>query len=283
MNVSGRDNLALGGSALYANTTGLNNVAIGNSASQNNTTGEYNIAIGYRAFISNVIGSRNVVIGAIPSTTAYKDVSNTTMLGYGTYAYEDFGIVIGSGSQALAGSTNSIVIGNNVKVSTPNTIVMGNPNVAYAMKIGTGTVTVNSDKRIKKNIESDVPGLEFIKKLRPVTYHYDYESLSSIQGTADSIRDRKTEIEQEKVIRTGFIAQEVEEAAQTVNYDFDGVSVPQNDQDVYGLNYSTFVVPLVKAVQEQQVQIDELLEQNKEQQAQIAELLERLHQLVVSK
>ena len=53
-----------------------------------------------------------------------------------------------------------------------------------------------------------------------------------------------------KIIYTGFIAQEVEATAKKMNYDFSGVDAPKNDQDFYGLRYSEFVVPLVKAVQE---------------------------------
>jgi len=44
-------------------------------------------------------------------------------------------------------------------------------------------------------------------------------------------------------------------------YEFDGVVVPKNSKETYGLAYSQFVVPLVKAVQEQQVQIEALKKQ----------------------
>ena len=67
------------------------------------------------------------------------------------------------------------------------------------------------------------------------------------------------------MLQTGFIAQEVEQAAQQINFDFGGIDKPKNNNDYYGLRYAEFVVPLVKAVQEQQTiiqnqqkQIDEL-------------------------
>jgi hypothetical protein len=69
----------------------------------------------------------------------------------------------------------------------------------------------------------------------------------------------------EKKVYTGFIAQEVEQAAKDLKYDFSGVYVPENEKDVYGLSYSEFVVPLVKAVQE-------LSKQNEDLQNQIVEL-----------
>ena len=56
----------------------------------------------------------------------------------------------------------------------------------------------------------------------------------------------------ENIRHSGFIAQEVETAAKEIKYNFDGIYVPQNEKDRYGLNYSSFVVPLVKAIQEQQ-------------------------------
>jgi hypothetical protein len=54
------------------------------------------------------------------------------------------------------------------------------------------------------------------------------------------------------VRRTGFIAQEVEKAAKMTGYDFDGLKVPKTDREYYSLSYASFVVPLVKAVQEQE-------------------------------
>ena len=56
----------------------------------------------------------------------------------------------------------------------------------------------------------------------------------------------------EKIIYSGFIAQEVEKAAREAGYDFSGVDKPKNEKDLYGLRYADFVVPLVKAIQEQQ-------------------------------
>lgn len=56
---------------------------------------------------------------------------------------------------------------------------------------------------------------------------------------------------------SGFIAQEVEDAANKSGFTFSGVDKPINSGALYGLRYADFVVPLVKAVQEQQVIIDE--------------------------
>jgi hypothetical protein len=62
---------------------------------------------------------------------------------------------------------------------------------------------------------------------------------------------------------SGFIAQEVEAASQALNYNFSGISKPEKSDGHYGLDYASFVVPLVKAMQEQQEMIEALKQQNK--------------------
>src|SRR4030095_5131662 len=123
-----------------------------------------------------------------------------------------------------------------------------------------------SDGRFKKNVNENVPGLAFINQLHAITYTMDVTSLRSFLGEdrqnevdGKAVRDKNPEAEaliqkgieeKEKVIRTGFVAQEVEEAAKKIGYEFSGVDKPQNENTPYGLRYSEFVVPLVKAVQE---------------------------------
>ena len=55
-------------------------------------------------------------------------------------------------------------------------------------------------------------------------------------------------------------------------FDFDGIKAPQTEKQYYSLSYASFVVPLVKAVQEQQQQI-------KEQQKQIEKLAKENEEL----
>ena len=111
-----------------------------------------------------------------------------------------------------------------------------------------------SDGRYKKNIQENVPGLAFVRLLRPVTYTLDIKGINSfIQGgkaLLSSVSDESAVSQKEQMVYTGFIAQEVEVSAKKVNYEFSGVVAPQNDKDLYGLRYSDFVVPMVKAIQE---------------------------------
>jgi len=124
-----------------------------------------------------------------------------------------------------------------------------------------------------------VPGLAFINKLRPVTYTLDATGLDNFlhknqskkdqpNAAAKAMMDRALK-EKEKTRFTGFVAQDVEKSAKELGFNFSGIDAPKNENDVYGLRYADFVVPLVKAVQEQQVLIDK-------QQKQIDELLKEL-------
>jgi hypothetical protein len=107
-------------------------------------------------------------------------------------------------------------------------------------------------------------------------------AIADFNKTPDSLRLPESERLKEAEIQSGFIAQEVEAAALSTGYDFHGVDKPQNDTSHYGLRYAEFVVPLVKAVQEQQEQIELLKKENqalKDSLAQMTALEKRIQQL----
>ncbi len=79
--------------------------------------------------------------------------------------------------------------------------------------------------------------------------------------------DRKQDIE--KMTFSGLLAQDVETAAKSINYDFSGVD---KSGKLLSLRYSDFVVPMIKAIQEQQAMIEELKNQN-------TELIKRIEKL----
>jgi hypothetical protein len=81
------------------------------------------------------------------------------------------------------------------------------------------------------------------------------EALDKVSGSTESLSAEEVSAKAlaAKEKHTGFVAQEVEETAKKLNYDFGGVDKPKNDKDLYGLRYAEFVVPLVKAVQEMDV------------------------------
>ncbi len=107
--------------------------------------------------------------------------------------------------------------------------------------------------------------------LHPVTYNLDVAAIvDKLQEdfTIDENGNRTKVAPSQEVAdsrlqkagkrNTGFIAQEVEELANTLGFDFSGIDKPENDDSFYGLRYAEFVVPLVKAMQEQQETINKL-------------------------
>jgi trimeric autotransporter adhesin len=150
-------------------------------------------------------------------------------------------------------------------VNASNRVEIGNSSVTYIG--GQVTWSTYSDGRIKDNVQENIPGLNFIKALRPVTYNLNIEKqfVLSDRGKA-ALKDKDGKLidkainrnqpqfpEQfdiEKITQTGFIAQEVAAAAKKTGYDFSGVDVPKDGKGLYSLRYAEFVVPLVKAVQE---------------------------------
>jgi hypothetical protein len=149
-----------------------------------------------------------------------------------------------------------------------NRVEIGNTSVSWiGGQVGWSTF---SDSRIKDNIMENVPGLDFINRLRPVTYNLNIHRQNEMvyKGKKEEGNwDSKYDIE--KIKMTGFLAQDVEQAAKESNYDFSGITIPKSSNELYSISYAQFVVPLVKAVQEQQKIIDD---QNKKIEFLIKEL-----------
>jgi hypothetical protein len=228
-------------------------VAIGRWALYNNGNGtpgqdvaSYNTAVGDEALFGVTSGSCNTAVG---------DEAYYT----GNYSYST---ALGNG--AKIGGNNATAIGHGANANANNSVRIGNTSVTYIS--GQVAWSHPSDGRFKRNVTETVHGLDFILKLRPVNFTWDITALDNYMSnptpvTADEIASRDAA---EKIVCTGFIAQEVEQAALETGFDFDGIHHPSNDKDPYSLAYSEFVVPLVKAVQEQQHQIETLKQENRQ-------------------
>ncbi len=82
-----------------------------------------------------------------------------------------------------------------------------------------------------------------------------------------------------RIRRSGFIAQEVEQAANASGYDFSGIIRPRTAQDHYSLSYDAFVVPLVRAVQEQQQIITAQDKKMEDQDKKLADMQRQLDEM----
>lgn len=287
-NTTGSDNTAVGTFALAANTTASRNTAVGTVALTANTTGKYNVGVGYGALLYNTIGTSNAALGhhalvnnrtghalvavgdsallnnssANFNTAIGKGSMHRTTTGGGNTAVGHHSLTLNStginntavGKAAdVTGPTfsNATAIGYAAKVDASNKVRIGNASVTKIE--GQVPFTTPSDGRYKYNVQEDVSGLSFIMRLRPVTYQFDVKRFDGL--TDEAVMPNVTQVAYNRaaaIRRTGFIAQEVETAANEAGYHFSGISSPENEQEYYSLSYESFVVPLVKAVQEQQ-------------------------------
>ena len=234
-NSTGTYNVTNGYLSSYNNTIGSDNTATGATALFNNTTGYYNTAFGMQALLTNQTGMRNTAVGAYADVTD-PDLKNTTAIGFDAHVDASFKVVIGN---------------------------------AFVKSIGGAVSWTNyADERIKQDVKENVPGLAFINQLRPVTYHFNTKKEEDLLGKKDSLNEA-ADSKIEGIQFTGLLAQEVDKAAQKINYDFSGVD---KTGKIMGLRYNEFVVPLVKAVQE-------LSASNDAKDAKINDLEQRLAKL----
>ena len=141
------------------------------------------------------------------------------------------------------GYTWDVSTGIDIEAGTSPAITMNRNSdgdiITFKKDNGTGTVggisitstatsfNTSSDARLK-DVTGEARGLEVINELNPVSYNWKAD------GKSDE----------------GLIAQEVMEIVPN--------AVSGSEEDMYQMDYSKLVTPLIKAVQEQQEQIDAL-------------------------
>lgn len=236
VNNTGTYNTSVGTYALMYNSNGVSNTALGASALSSNIDGDYNTGIGAGTLANNSAGNMNTAIGSAADVMS-PNLINATAIGFA----------------ALVNASNKVRIGNS----------------AVTVIEGQVPFTTPSDGRFKYNVKEDVKGLDFILQLRPVTYQFDVERFDAALQNRDNkevfkpSRTLQTSYNEAAAIRrTGFIAQEVEKAAEKSDYDFSGISKPKSSGGHYSLSYESFVVPLVKAIQELNTKVEVLTKEN---------------------
>ena len=248
----GNNNVAVGAYALEVSVSASPNTAVGFRAMDNVTTGSFNTALGRNALGTITTQDGNTAVGDDAGSSV--STTNCTSLGYLAYPAGNF--------------TNAMALGYNAHPDASNRIHVGNTSITSIK--GQVSFTTYSDGRFKTALREDVHGLDLIMKLRPVTYNVDAHALAAqmkedvrydstgAQVLKTDPLDARARDEQSRIRYTGFIAQEVEAASRSLGYDFSGVDRPASTEGLYGLRYAEFVVPLVKAVQEQQAIIERL-------------------------
>ena len=265
MNTTGYQNIALGRYTMYSNTTGYNNTAVGYQVLYNSTTAWMNTAMGTQSMFNNLTGNNNSAFGYYSLYSNQTGLRNTAV-GYNSL----YGNISGNentavGNQSLNNLTagnNNIGIGSDAQVPNntgSNQIRLGNTAITYAGVQVAWTVT--SDRKWKENIKDSDLGLDFITKLKPVSYL------------------RKND--ESKKNEYGFIAQDVEEVLKETGSENSGI-ISKDDNGNYEMRYNDLFAPMVKAMQELKAENDELkrkLTEYEQTQALIISEIEKLKSL----
>ncbi|MBI3502148.1 MAG: tail fiber domain-containing protein [Bacteroidetes bacterium] len=279
-NTTGAQNTALGLAAGYYNQTGSNNTCVGYGAGFGDATtfnNSNNAFLGYKAGYPITTGGSNaglgfesefkITSGTGNSAVGYGSLLNVTTSNYNTAIGINAGLTCNADSNVFVGAyadanvstlTNCAAFGYGTTAAASDKFYFGNSAV---IECRAKAWTATSDGRFKFNVKEEVKGLDFIKKLRPVTYQMDTKALDAFVNQnkpqqKDSLGNLINNLPQGdysksmSVIHSGFIAQEVEKATNESGYKCSIVSTPGSANDPYGLNYGEIVVPLVKAVQE---------------------------------
>lgn len=255
-NINGFNNTANGVYSLFANTTGFYNTANGAYTLSSNTTGDSNTASGSATLSSNEGGSQNSAFGSDSlsmnisgsrnTATGLQSIrnnsvgNNNTGTGYRALISNDTGnnnTAIGYSADVSSGAlTNATAIGANAVVDASNKVRIGNAAVTV---IGGQVAWSNlSDARLKKDVVDYTHGLDFITRLRPVSFKFTTDATNQTHS--------------------GFIAQEVE----MTGIPFYGINKPATKDGYYSLSYAEFVVPLVNSVKELKTENDKLKADN---------------------
>jgi len=223
------NNVVVGDRSQYQGATGCYNVFVGSQVSYEATRGSNNIAIGYQAAY-NGLGSNNTLIGDRVCQEGSPGSNKLVLDAYGLRG------------SATGTYTNALVFGT-AAAATADQYLRINANITTPSLAGTGTRAVysdengmltnsSSDRTLKTNIKPIDDNLKKVMRLAPISFNWiDSDKKGS-----------QTEI--------GLIAQEVQMVVpEVVGKNFDGT---------LSLDYPKLVAVLIGAIQEQQVQIDNL-------------------------
>ena len=240
--------------------TSTNNVFFGSNAGElsSNAASSNMVAIGHQAMgaagAQNV--SQSVAIGSFAMQSPTATATGNVVIGFnaGITLSTSNNVIIGQG--ASSGFAGCVVIGQGATATQAGHIRIAGSGTLLATTPASWTVI--SDRRAKSDIKNSALGLDFIKTLRPVSYFKKNDE------------NKKTEY--------GFIAQEVEATLKKAGDSNNGVIYVDPDGN-YGMRYNDIIPITVKAVQDQQELIEQLLKTNEKLLKDNQEILKRLEAL----
>ena len=257
-----------------------NGYTLGKSVPSNAVFTDTNNAVTQNDNNGNNWNLRLLLSGSQDDTTRTQGCYKTRNLQYNDYwkalyigdANRGWGMIYSQGSQQLnisASAEEKYRLFLGVRESTWALAPLYN----QYLKLGTGSfkwnqiysssATINtSDRRKKKDIQPlDENARIFVMKLNPVSYKLkDGETGRTHYGMiAQDIEDELTELGMTAMDFAGFCKDEVYENVKTTKEGFTEVkTIKKPGEYIYGLRYEEFIAPLIKTVQLQQQEIEEL-------------------------
>ena len=273
-NTLGNFNVAVGKNGLAANTSGGYNTSLGVGSLPDNTTGTDNVGIGYNALSANSTGKYNTGVGTSAGVTT-GNLTNATAVGaYAKVACSNC-VVLGASESVFGAASGKINVG--IGLNTPQapldikqydyisglrlryanwvwdicTSNGGGVNFTYNGVVKSyispidGAYVAISDARFKKDINKMNNVLDKVMALQAKSYKY--------------LDNKETDKRS-----SGFLAQEVMPLFPELVSDFQHPINDTTDNTIYhGINYAGFGVIAIKAIQEQQQQIEAANAENK--------------------
>jgi hypothetical protein len=272
-NAWGYASVASGGASTacgqFTNASGISSTALGDGTE---ASGDLSTSMGYftdaRPYLSLAIGRFNdTIIGSSKDSWILNDP--LFMIGNGSshVSRKNAMVVLKNGNTGIGTSTpatslhikhssdnaggltlENTVDGNKWRLYSAfgddNLTFFNNANTEIAdIDDATGVFSALSDSRFKKNIEIMQPVLSSVLQLRPKHYHFNWQDNYEVK-------------------QPGLLAQEaIALFPELVSYN--------KEKDLYKMNYAGFSVIAIKAIQEQQVLIEQ-------QQKQIDELIKEI-------
>lgn len=272
-NIDATSNVAVGHAAMQGGggSTASQNVAVGFQAMYITTGGGANTAVGYQAGDALTNANWNTLIGHSAGTNVSTGAANT-FIGYSAGSGVSTGgtnCAMGDTAYLSGNYSNSIALGYDAQVTGGSQGQIGNGNVDVYAKSFNNT----SDARDKTDIQDTNLGLAFVMQLQPRMYRWDMREFyrSEKPGTDATEEEWNAWREANKLanltpdgthkrnrFHQGLVAQEVKAVMDSMGVDFGGFrdSEVNGGEPKMGLEYTQFIAPLIKAIQELKAEFD---------------------------
>lgn len=237
-NYNGNDLVCIGQGALAGVTTSIiSSTFVGSNAAKNLTSGSQNTFVGNWTNPALTTGSSNTFIGTDTGSVLASGSTNT-LLGTSAGAFFTSGddntfLGVQAGTNLTSGS-NNVCIGRNSQPSTAtssNEFVLGNGAVTV-LRCQQSSISALSDQRDKTDIIALDAGLDFVNKLTPVRFTWNTRD-----GTIVNRPD------------TGFIAQQLRQLQMDTGINIPGLVYDANPDRIEA-SYGKLIPVFARAIQD---------------------------------